>query len=47
MNAENLKTMMELIFGTGDDCVKWRISDKQFYYNSETKEIFISNVLDT
>lgn len=44
MNAENLKTMMELIFGTGDDCVKWRISDKQFHYDSETKEIFISNV---
>lgn len=44
MNAENLKTMMELIFGTGEDCVKWRISDKQFHYDSETKEIFISNV---
>ena len=44
MNAENLKTTMELIFGTGDDCIKWRISDKQFHYDSETKEIFISDV---
>ena len=44
MTAENLKNVMEMTFGSGAGCVKWKISDKQFHYDSETKEIFISKV---